>query len=280
MRIDPSKLKANSDSGVKALVQTLGGEKFERFERAIFTTVQRSDESHESYMARHDFQFEELLQMGVGFAEIRAYVLLRNSGLGGRGQEEVDCWRNGSLEYKNIVSALKLLGSRFFHELQSGNKAVVRTKTYDVNAVFDEEQPVFSTEDEYAFTGETWDEPEPYYDDNDPDAIVCMQFEEGLVEALQSDTEIASCYNTYLDARKRLTDRNKNRGFWNASKGSQQFSKGKGKGKGNGMAVSGNRCLSGFWSPSADVAAKKAIGRQNAPWTDLHPPVPLATPRC
>lgn len=69
-------------------------------------------------------------------------------------------------------------------------------------------------------------------DDNDPDAIVCMQFEEGLVEALQSDTELASCYNTYLDARKRLTDRNKNRGFWNASKGSQQFSKGKGKGKG------------------------------------------------
>ena len=66
MRIEASKLKANSDSGVKALVQTLGGiwgrsnleEKFERFERAIFTTVQRTDESHESYMARHDYQFE------------------------------------------------------------------------------------------------------------------------------------------------------------------------------------------------------------------------------
>eukprot|EP00435_Cladocopium_sp_Y103_P042331 s1525_g11.t1 len=241
MRIDPSKLKVNSDSGVKALVQTLGGiwgrsnleEKFERFERAIFTTVQRSDESHESYMARHDYQFEELLQMGVGFAEIRAYVLLRNSGLGAEDKKKLIVDADGSLEYKNIVSALKLLGSRFFHELQSGNKTLVRSKTYDVNAVFEDEQPVLATEDEYAYFGEFWDESEPCYDENDPDAVVCMQFEEGLMEALQSDTELASCYNTYMEARKRLTDRNKNRGFWNSSsKGFSSQTKGKSKGKG------------------------------------------------
>ena len=72
MRLEPSKLKVNSQEGVKLLVTTLGGiwgrstleEKFERFERAIYTTVQRPDEAHESYLARHDYQFEELLQMG------------------------------------------------------------------------------------------------------------------------------------------------------------------------------------------------------------------------
>ena len=56
MRLDPAKLKVNSLDGVKLLINTLGGiwgksnleDKFERFERAIFSTVQRQDESHES----------------------------------------------------------------------------------------------------------------------------------------------------------------------------------------------------------------------------------------
>ena len=88
------------------------------------------------------------------------------------------------------------------------------------------------TEDDVAFVGDFWDEHDPPLDDNDPDAIVCLQFEDSLVEALQSDGELAACYNTYLDARKRLTDRNKNRGFWGNSKGFSGNVKGKGKGKG------------------------------------------------
>eukprot|EP00435_Cladocopium_sp_Y103_P057800 s570_g20.t1 len=130
MRIDPPKLKVNSTEGVKLLVTTLGGiwgksnleEKFERFERAIYTTVQRQDEAHESYLARHDFHFEELLQMGVGISEVRAYVLLRNSGLGSEDKKEMIVDAQGNLEYKNIVSALKLLGSKFFHEMVSTQK--------------------------------------------------------------------------------------------------------------------------------------------------------------
>ena len=68
MRLDPEKIRVNSVSGVQLIVTTLGGiwgksrleDKVERFERAIFSTVQRADETHESYMARHDYQFEEL----------------------------------------------------------------------------------------------------------------------------------------------------------------------------------------------------------------------------
>ena len=60
IRIDPSKLKANDTSGVKLLVQTLGGiwgrskteTKYERFEKAIFGTCQKGDESNESYIAK------------------------------------------------------------------------------------------------------------------------------------------------------------------------------------------------------------------------------------
>jgi hypothetical protein len=40
------------------------GEEYERFERAIFGTVQRSDETHTSYLARHEVQYEDLMSMG------------------------------------------------------------------------------------------------------------------------------------------------------------------------------------------------------------------------
>eukprot|EP00435_Cladocopium_sp_Y103_P007616 s5467_g2.t1 len=239
MRLDAAKLKVNSTDGVRLLVTTLGGiwgksnleEKFERFERAIYTTVQRTDESHDSYLARHDFQFEELLQMGVRFEDIRAYILLRNSGLGSDDKKRLIVESQGSLEYKSIVSALKLLGSKFFHEVQSGSKFPNRVKTYDVNAVFDDEPAPSYQEDDHAFMGEAWDDPEVYLDETDPDAIVCMQFEESLLEAMQSDSDLAACYNTYLDARKRITDKNRNRGFWGNSKG-YGANKGKGKSKG------------------------------------------------
>eukprot|EP00435_Cladocopium_sp_Y103_P013949 s3079_g3.t1 len=237
MRLDPSKLKVNSDEGVKLLVTTLGGiwgrstleDKFERFERAIFTTVQRADETHESYLARHDFQFEELLQMNVGFKEIRAYILLRNSGMNAEDKKKLIVDSKGNLAYEEIVSSLKLLGSKFFHEVQSGQKTSMRSKTYDVNVAVEDEW--HNTDEDVAYVGESWEEPEIPYDENDPDALVCMQFEDSLVDALQGDQELALCYNAYLDARKRLTDRNKNRGFWNSSKGSQNQFKGKGKGK-------------------------------------------------
>ena len=68
-RIDPSKLKTSDDSGVKLLVATLGGswgqtdleKSYDYFERAIFGTIQKSDETHDSYIARHDVHFDEMI---------------------------------------------------------------------------------------------------------------------------------------------------------------------------------------------------------------------------
>lgn len=162
MRINPAQLKVNSTKGVELLVTSLGGiwgrsnleEKFERFERALYTTVQKTDESHESYLARHDYQFEELLQMGVGFEEVRAYVLLRNSGLGAEDKKRLIIDAGGNLEYKKIVPDLKLLGSKFFHEVQSGSRTNIRTKTYDVNAVIEDDTVWNNPEEDQAFFGE------------------------------------------------------------------------------------------------------------------------------
>ena len=71
----PEKLKANDESGVKLLVDTLGGswgrtaieQKYDTFEKAIFGTIQKADETNDSYLARHDIHFEELLAQGVSF---------------------------------------------------------------------------------------------------------------------------------------------------------------------------------------------------------------------
>eukprot|EP00435_Cladocopium_sp_Y103_P034896 s1941_g9.t1 len=71
-------------------------------------------------------------------------------------------------------------------------------------------------------------------EEGDPDALICHQFEEAILDVLQGDTDTASCYLTYMEARKRLSDRNRNRGFW-APGASQNNAKGaKGRGKSGG----------------------------------------------
>ena len=246
MRIDASKLKTNSVEGVKALVKALGGiwgktnleDRFEKFERAVYTTVQRGDETHESYLARHDHQFESLLSSGVSMEQLRAYVLLRNSGLASEDKKRLIIDSAGTLEYSEVVKSLKLLGSKFFQEVHAGNKNPSRSRTYDINMAMEDEvymnpsgsssheEPIFVSETDESFI-------EALAEEGDPDALVYQQFEDAVLEVLQNDTETASCYLTYTEARQRLSDRNRNRGFWSPgpSKSHAKGSKGRGKGK-------------------------------------------------
>ena len=197
-------------------------DKFEKFERAIYGTTQRPDETHESYLARHDHQFEDLIGMKVGMEEFRAYILLRNSALSAEDKKRLIVEPQGSLEYHGVVANLKLLGSRFFHEVHAGKQHNPRTKTYDTTALLTEEEPTLLTapqypiDDEFGFVGDCMDDNivEQMAEDGDPDAVVCMQFEEGLMETLQNDADMASCLNAYTEARKRLADKTKGRGFW------------------------------------------------------------------
>ena len=118
-RISPEKLK--SENGVKFLVESLGGawgrtaveEKFHFFEQAIFQVQQRSDESNDSYISRHDAFFEELLTRQVSLEEVRAYVLLRHSRLAPEDKKKVVVEAQGDLRYAETVKAVRLLGSRF-----------------------------------------------------------------------------------------------------------------------------------------------------------------------
>ena len=91
-------------------------------------------------------------------------------------------------------------------------------------------------ESETALVTEEWDEEswiEQLAADGDGDAVLICEYESAMQDTLQEDESLATTLNAYTDARRRLNDRFKNRGFWPTS-GAKGKSKGnKGKGKGN-----------------------------------------------
>jgi len=241
VRLSPEKLKTSSLEGIKLVVATLGGTwgrpklelKYEKFEKALFGTIQKVDEANESYVARHEVQFEDLINMGATLEEMRAYILLRNSNLPSDDRKRIIVEAKGNLKYDDVTSSLQLLGSRFFNEIQGSSKNVGK-KTYDVLLADDDEEPEYPTE-----LGETvlqaTEIPEDqlvdwFSQEGDQDALLISQFEDMVIETLQNDSETAAALNAYVEARNRLLFKAKSRGFWSNN---QQKGKGKGKGKGS-----------------------------------------------
>ena len=65
--------------------------------------------------------------------------------------------------------------------------------------------------------------------EGDSDALLVGEYESAMSDTLQSDHELASCYNAYAEARYRLSERFRSRGFW-PIKGKNKGGKSKGKG--------------------------------------------------
>ena len=85
--------------------------------------------------------------------------------------------------------------------------------------------------------------------ENDEDAILFMQFEASIAGTVQSDSELCAFYSAYQDARGRLSERVKVRGFWPVTK---RFGKGSGK-KGKGK-VKGRSPFAGSGSLARRIA--------------------------
>ena len=252
-KIDAEKLKSSDDSVIRLLVATLGGswgktaleEKYDCFEKAIYGTLQKSDESNDSYLARHDVHFEELIAQGTSLEEVRAYVLLRQSQLSSEDRKKIVVEMGGTLKYEKVCSAIRLLGSRFFTDLQ-GQRAS-RTKVYDANLV---EDPA-NDEVEKAFQASSFGLPEELDQEldqefldaliavDDPDATQIQVFEDELETFFQDVPDLQEALVSYMEARGRLLAKKRSRGFWpigNVSKGFKggKSSKGNSKGKGKG----------------------------------------------
>ena len=49
--------------------------------------------------------------------------------------------------------------------------------------------------------------------EGDDDALLVQLYEDALIETLQGDTEMSACLNTYLEARRQLSEKARIRGF-------------------------------------------------------------------
>ena len=246
-RIDPTKLKVTDVSGVAAIVEAIGGswgsteleERYEYFEKALYGTIQKSDESHDSYLSRMDANFVELISRGTTLEEVRAYVLLRQSTLLGDDKKRILLEHGGDLKYQPVVKSFRLLGSKFFSEFQSGRSSQ-KTRVYDVNMTetmegMSSEAPESYTERAFHAQSEDYDVDldqdfvDALVSQEDADAMVVASFEAELEEFLQDTPQMYEAMTTYVEARSKLLEKKKSRGFWPVKGRGKGSSKGKGK---------------------------------------------------
>ena len=241
LQLKKSELMSGTKAGVKTLIDLLGGQwgkvnlerKYEIVERALFKCTQRQDETNDSYLARSDVVWTELLSKGIDIAEVQAYILLRGSLLSSEDRKRVvlesEAEKSGALTVEKVSIAIRKLGATFFHEMIGTKKA--KGKVYEPTAlaehVADDEENAYHAEDDL---GEE-DFVNQLLQQDDEDAALIADFEAAANDILQEDEDLAAAYSTYADARRRLSDRYKNRGFWPIGQ----------KGRGKGHAGKGSK---------------------------------------
>ena len=231
--IDPSKL-TDPDQGVSALLSALSSWEeseemvtFEKFERAMYKICQKVDESTLSYVNRLGVAFAELGDH-VTVKDFHAFILLRQSCLSTDDKKKILTMTGGKMETKLIDQAMRSLATKVLAGPNDPKK-----KIYPVNYTEDEvnEQPEPNESAWVAHHEEEddWDHVEQLAQQGDEDALTIQTFEQDLEDLFQSTPDLQSALVTYQEARQKLTERKKFRGFWPSSKFSG--SKGKGKGK-------------------------------------------------
>ena len=248
-------------------------------EKALFRCSQKSDETADSYLARADVMWSELLAKGIALKDIQAYITLRGSLLTPEDKKrvllDVDAASSGNLTIEKVSSAIRMLGAGFFHEITGGKRA--KGKTYDSTALIADSHD--ADDNNVAFHVDGGDGNEVDDDlfetlvqdsamEGDEDAALIQDFESATADLVQSDPDLASAYTVYTEARRRLSEKFRSRGFWPVSKGkSRGFVKG-GKGKFSKVKRAiphpGNRCNKGLWSPSVAYVTVLVTGKPNA----------------
>ena len=180
--------------------------------------------------------WSELLAKNLTLKEIQAYIILRGSQLSSEDKKRVlvesGAEASGELIQARVNQAIRMLGSNFFQDYVGFRKA--KTKTYDSQTLLadsansdDGDNDIYAAEVDF-LDDSSW--VASLTQEGDPDAILVSEYETALSETVQEDNELASCYNAYVEARHRLTERFKSRGFW-PIKGKGKTGKGFGKGK-------------------------------------------------
>jgi hypothetical protein len=137
----------------------------------------------------------------------------------------------GNLTYETARKSMRLLGSKFFQDLQQSGKTSMPKKTYDAYHADENDESVMVTYQEQEGEGDEEAIFQMLADSGDEDAIYVNDFEDQIVEAIQDHAELAQCFVSYQEARARVRERARSRGFWPV--------KGKFKNKGGGKKGKG-----------------------------------------
>ena len=86
------------EKSVHRLIELLGGQwgriplqkQYDDAEKVLFESVQKADETNDSFLARTDVLWSKLLSRKLTMEQLQAYIILRGSGLSPRGEEEGD----------------------------------------------------------------------------------------------------------------------------------------------------------------------------------------------
>ena len=172
----------------------------------MYRIQQKADEPADSYLARMDVTWTEMLTKKFNLAELQAYLTLRNSRLGSEDQKravvESGMESGGTLEMKKMTAAIRMLGSNFFQEM-TGQKRDKTMKVYDHLTLAADEYDETEYES-YVGIDENLDEDtlEALAAEQDDDATMVLQFESAASDMVQNDQELSAHFSTYQDARR------------------------------------------------------------------------------
>eukprot|EP00435_Cladocopium_sp_Y103_P019643 s813_g4.t1 len=218
---------------------------YEIVEKALFKCIQRQDESNDSFLARCDVVWSELKAKKIDLDQVHAYIVLRGSLLSSEDKKRViiesESASTGALTIEKVSQSVRMLGTSFFNDMIGLKKA--RGKIYDQQALLTEDLHDESSEGAALIADDLGEEEflEQLLHDEDEDALLIADYEPAAADTLQSDEDLAAAFTSYSEARKRLSDRFKNRGFWPIGAGTGKgksknagANKGKGRGYGRG----------------------------------------------
>ena len=262
LQLHRSEVLVNDAKGIQKIVELVGGKwgavllekKFDIKEKTLYRGLQKSDEFSDLYLFRNDVIWTELISKKIDLSEIQAYILLRGSRLGSDDKKRVlvdsGAEKGGKLNVKNVEAAVRMIGSGFFQDML-GNKRDKGFKTYDhtIFTMGDTNKNNWETDrwgllDRGNFfrwrylrsDGRRW-----WWRCSTSTTV----WRCSIRDDLERYWAVCTYYSSYQDARKRLSEKVRFRGFWSVKKGEKDFGK-KGKMKGKGKSSLANRIANSY----------------------------------
>ena len=190
--IDASKL-TNPETGYKVLLKALETwedaeelQTFDRFEKAFYRVVQKTDESAMSFVNRINVAFEEV-GSETTVQQVRAFVMLRQSALTVEDKKRVVSMA-GNYDPSAVEKAMRSLSTKVLGQTDVGRK-----KVYPANFVEEELDEIHYAAEEEC------DEEQALamlIDEGDETALAIQEFEDQVIHVCQDSPELAMAFSS------------------------------------------------------------------------------------